>query len=81
MVGHDWEPAEERHFTGHAEEGLAALRAMKYGQHTGELRAFVGPAESADPAERLARLQALHDQGVLTYSEYAAQRQKIIDSL
>jgi hypothetical protein len=78
MVGHDWEPGEGRRISGHAEEGLVALRAMKYGQHSGELKAF---AESADPAERLARLQALHDQGVLTYSEYAAQRQRIIDSL
>ena len=34
-----------------------------------------------DPAERLARLQALHDQGLVTYAEFQAQRQRIIESL
>jgi hypothetical protein len=34
-----------------------------------------------DPAERLARLQALHDQGLVTYAEFQIQRQRIIESL
>jgi hypothetical protein len=38
-------------------------------------------APAADPAERLARLQALRDSGVLTEAEYEAQRQKIISAI
>ena len=38
-------------------------------------------APSADPTERLARLQALHDQGLVSLAEYTAQRQRIIESL
>jgi putative oligomerization/nucleic acid binding protein len=34
-----------------------------------------------DPAERLARLRALYDRGVLTDAEYEAQRQKIIGAI
>lgn len=34
-----------------------------------------------DPAERLAKLQALKDQGVLSDAEYTAARQQIIESI
>ena len=52
-------------------ETIAALRARAGHQAT--------PA--ADPAERLARLQALRDRGLLTEAEYEAQRQKIISAI
>jgi hypothetical protein len=38
-------------------------------------------APAADPTERLAKLQALKDQGVLSDAEYQAQRQKILDAI
>jgi hypothetical protein len=38
-------------------------------------------AQTADPAARLARLQALRDSGVLSQAEYEAQRQKIISAI
>jgi hypothetical protein len=45
------------------------------------------PAESSDTSgqdlieQRLAKLQQLRDDGVLTPEEYSAQRQRILDSL
>jgi hypothetical protein len=51
---------------------IAALRSQAHGQS--------GPGTS-DPAERLARLAALRDRGLLTEAEYAAQRQRIIGEL
>ncbi|MHB8694501.1 MAG: SHOCT domain-containing protein [Solirubrobacteraceae bacterium] len=38
-------------------------------------------SEPADPTERLAKLQALKESGVLTEAEYEGQRQKIIDAI
>jgi hypothetical protein len=52
-------------------EAIAAMKARARDQGT--------PA--ADPAERLARLRALRDSGVLTEAEYEAQRQKIISAI
>ena len=52
-------------------ERIAAMKA----------RARAQTAPAADPAERLARLQALRDNGVLTEAEYQAQRQKIISAI
>ena len=52
-------------------ETIAAIKA----------RARDQAAPAADPAERLARLQALRDSGVLTEAEYEAQRQKIISAI
>jgi hypothetical protein len=37
-----------------------------------------GSAASGDPLERLARLGDLHDRGVLTDAEFAAEKAKII---
>lgn len=52
------------------------------------LRGQTGPAPEAPPAtargsasERLAELQGLRDQGLVTEGEYAAARQKILDDL
>ena len=52
-------------------ETIAAMRAQAEGQ----------AAPSRDPAERLARLRALRDSGVLTEAEYEAQRQRIIGAI
>ena len=52
-------------------ETIAAMKARARDQAT--------PA--GDPAERLARLQALRDSGVLTEAEYEAQRQEIIRAI
>jgi TPP-dependent pyruvate/acetoin dehydrogenase alpha subunit len=52
-------------------ETIAAMRAQAEGQ----------AAPSRDPAERLARLRALRDSGVLTEAEYEAQRQRIIGTI
>jgi hypothetical protein len=52
-------------------ETIAAMRAPA-GDHA---------AQAADPAGRLARLQALRDSGVLTDAEYEAQRQEIISAI
>ena len=52
-------------------ETIAAMKA----------RARDHAAPAADPAERLARLQALRDGGVLTDAEYEAQRQRIIGAI
>jgi hypothetical protein len=54
--------------------GAETIAAMK-------ARARDQGAPAADPAERLARLQALRDSGVLTEAEYEAQRQKIISAI
>jgi hypothetical protein len=54
--------------------GAETIAAMKAGA-----RDQAAPA--ADPAERLARLQALRDGGILTEAEYEAQRQKIISAI
>jgi hypothetical protein len=37
-------------------------------------------ASSASPADQLEKLSKLHDQGVLTDDEYAAQKQKVLNS-
>jgi hypothetical protein len=52
---------------------IAALRDQARGQ------AVPGPAP--DLGERLARLQALRDRGMLTEAEYEGQRQKIISEI
>jgi hypothetical protein len=54
-------------------DAIAALRARAAGQ----------AAPAADPAERLARLRALRDRGLLTEAEaeYEAQRQRIIGAI
>ncbi len=54
-----------------AAEAIAAARARGGDQ----------AAPAADPAERLARLRALRDSGVVTEAEYEAQRQKIIGAI
>jgi hypothetical protein len=54
--------------------GAETIAAMK-------ARARDQAAPAADPAERLARLQALRDSGALTEAEYEAQRQKIISAI
>jgi hypothetical protein len=54
--------------------GAGAIAAMRAG-------AGDHPSQAADPAARLARLQALRDSGVLTEAEYEAQRQKIISAI
>ncbi len=54
--------------------GAETIAAMK-------ARAREQAAPAADPTERLARLQALRDGGVLTEAEYEAQRQKIISAI
>jgi hypothetical protein len=51
-------------------EAIAAMRTRAGGQ-----------AAQADPAERLAKLRALRDSGVLTEAEYEAQRQRIISAI
>ena len=57
--------------------GAETIAAMK-----ARARDHAAPdAPAADPAERLARLQALRDSGVLTEAEYEAQRQKIISAI
>ena len=38
------------------------------------------PAPAADPIERLKELGALHEQGILTDEEFAAQKAKILGS-
>lgn len=37
-------------------------------------------ASNASPADQLEKLSKLHDQGALTDEEYAAQKQKVLDS-
>jgi hypothetical protein len=54
--------------------GAETIAAMK-------ARARDQAAPAADPAGRLARLQALRDGGVLTEAEYEAQRQEIIRAI
>jgi hypothetical protein len=54
-------------------EAIAALKARA--------RAQAGPGAGHDPGERLARLQALQDRGLLTEAEYEAQRQRIISEI
>ena len=54
--------------------GAETIAAMK-----ARMRDQAVPA--ADPAERLARLKALRDGGVLTDAEYEAQRQRIISAI
>ncbi|HEX3715091.1 MAG TPA: SHOCT domain-containing protein [Trebonia sp.] len=54
--------------------GADTIAAMK-------ARAGHDGAPAADPAERLARLQALRERGLLTEAEYEAQRQKIIGAI
>jgi hypothetical protein len=52
-------------------ETIAAMRARAHDQ----------AVPAADPAERLARLQALRDGGLLTEAEYEVQRQRIISAI
>jgi hypothetical protein len=54
-------------------EAIAAMRARAGGQ--------APAADPADPAERLAKLRALRDSGLLTEAEYEAQRQRIIGAI
>jgi hypothetical protein len=126
LSGADAAPLLDAIFSGHAQEGIAALRAMKQAQQHQQpgvvpqapfsappapsaqapfaaqppyadqapfsaQAPFGAPAPFAaqepaaapagDLAERLARLQALHDQGLVSLSEYTTQRQRIIESL
>jgi hypothetical protein len=60
------------------------LGALMSGQGADALAAIKGaeqPTEAADPAERLAKLKALKDSGILTEAEYESQRQKIIGAI
>jgi hypothetical protein len=41
-------------------------------------RAYIQEVASASPAEELTKLKGLHDQGVLTDAEFAAQKAKIL---
>jgi len=113
VSGADAAPLLNAFFSGHAQEGIAALRAMQQAQRqqpgvdpqapftaqasysaqtsNSTQAPFGAPAPFAaqepaaaptgDPSERLARLQALHDQGLVSLAEYTAQRQRILDSL
>ena len=54
-------------------EAIAAMKAQARGQAV--------PGAGSDPGERLARLQALRDRGLLTEAEYEAQRQRIISEI
>jgi hypothetical protein len=58
-------------FGPNAADTIAAMRAQASGH----------AAPAADPAERLGRLRALLDSGVLTEAEYETRRQKIIDAI
>jgi Short C-terminal domain len=58
-------------FGPNAADTIAAMRASAPGH----------AAHAVDPAERLSRLRALLDSGVLTEAEYETQRQKIIDTI
>jgi hypothetical protein len=62
-----------------AQAALDALRQAK--QHPTQ---DVGPADAAGPADpgaRLARLQALHEHGLISDQEYLTQRERIISGL
>ncbi|MGO9903997.1 MAG: SHOCT domain-containing protein [Solirubrobacteraceae bacterium] len=66
-----------------APTGVAAAAAADESIDISELlRSAVQARQGArDPAERLAKLQALKDQGVLSDAEYTAARQQIIESI
>lgn len=108
LSGADAAPLLDAIFSGHAQEGIAALIKQAKQQHQPGVdpqapftaqtsyatqAPFGAPApftaqeptstdaQSGDPSERLVKLQALYDQGLLTLSEYTTQRQRIIESL
>ncbi len=56
--------------------GAEAIAAMK-----AQARAQAAQGAAPDAGERLARLQALRDRGLLTEAEYEAQRQRIISEI
>lgn len=62
-----------------ASEMLGALFGGGGAEAVAKLRA--GAGHEGTPAERLTRLQALRDQGLLTEAEYEAQRQRIISAI
>ena len=90
LSGADAAPLLDAIFSGHAQDGIAALRAMQQGQQ-GQQAPVGTPApftaqeptteQTGDLSERLTRLQALYDKGLVSFSEYTTQRQRIIDSL
>jgi hypothetical protein len=65
-------------FTADAAQAQALFAAFGQPAPTG---AFAEPAPDADPAARLATLQALRDSGLLSDAEYATQRQRILDAI
>ena len=123
VSGADAAPLLNAFFSGHTQEGLAALRALKQQAQQGGVPQMPTPAPApfgadpqastpapfgadpqapvpasfgssfqsgpqqvtsepaADLAARLNKLQVLHDQGLLSLSEFTAQRQRIIDSI
>ena len=64
-----------------ASEMLDSLLGPGGAETIAEMKARARDAGAPAPAERLARLQALRDSGVLTQAEYEAQRQKIISAI
>lgn len=65
-------------------QAIARLQAMKSqlrAQAGGVPGGFGQPAGEGSPQERIAQLQQLRDQGMLTQSEYDAKRQQIIDQI
>ena len=65
-------------------QAIARLQAMKSqlrAQAGGMPGGFGQPAGQGSPQERIAQLQRLLDQGVLTQAEYDAKRQQIIDQI
>jgi hypothetical protein len=89
LSGADAAPLLNAIFSGHAQDGIAALRAMKQAQQhqpgVNPQAPFTPqeptPAPTGDPSERLVKLQALYDKGLLSFAEYNAQRERIIESL
>jgi hypothetical protein len=48
------------------------------GQSLQEMMAQTGAQAAADPAEQLGKLADLHERGVLTDEEFAAQKAKVL---
>jgi hypothetical protein len=71
-------PGTVQSFSGEAAtEMLGALLGSGGVEAVADMKAHA----AGDPAERLAKLQALRDKGVLTEAEYEAQRQRIIEAI
>lgn len=58
-------------FAGDPEQARAAIEALRAARSSA----------TAEPADRLAKLEALKERGLLTDEEYASQRQRILDAI